>query len=88
MDTDIAILDSSTQRLVGRCHGAAPDGSCPRVAIGQVIACAGCTVAPAGAPRQMAYAVGSQMTLCPQTLAAALAVPADWPYTAGESWAR
>lgn len=85
MDADIVFLDTGTLREVGHCRGPAADGSCPRVAIGEVIACAGCIVAPAGSPRRVAYPVGAQMTLCPQTLAAALAVPCDWPFAAGET---
>lgn len=71
------LLDPTTHAEVGRCGGPAPDGSCPAVNIGEVIACAGCAVVPAQATGTPVYTVARQMTLCPRTLAAALAVPSD-----------
>lgn len=71
------LLDPATRREVGRCAGPAPDGSCPAVSIGEVIPCAGRAVVPAHATGTPPYTASRQMTLCPCTLAAALAVPSD-----------
>jgi hypothetical protein len=58
--------------------GPAADGSCPRVAIGDVLPCAGHALMPAGSGAgAQPYAVSGQATLCPVTLAAALAVTSD-----------
>lgn len=73
----VLLLDPATHQEVGRCAGPAPDGSCPAVGIGEVIACAGCALVPAQAAGSPPYTVSRQMTLCPCTLAAALAVPSD-----------
>lgn len=58
--------------------GPSPDGACPFVGIGDVVPCAGDTLVLARPPGAPPYTVPSQMTLCPCTVAAALAVPADW----------
>ncbi len=74
----LLILDEATAREVQRCIGPAADGSCPRVAIGELLPCAGHALTHAetvGAAQP--YAVSGQATLCPVTLAAALAVASD-----------
>lgn len=78
----VLLLDPATHDELGRCAGPAPDGSCPAVSIGEVIACAGRAVIPDHAPGTPPYTVSRQMTLCPATLAAALAVPSDSPLLA------
>jgi hypothetical protein len=76
MDTTLLIFDEATGAEVQRCTGPASDGSCPRVAIGHLLPCAGHVLVPEdGAERP--YAVSAQATLCPVTLAAALAVSSD-----------
>jgi len=76
MDTTLRIIDEATGSEVQRCAGPAPDGSCPRVAVGELLPCAGHALAPEGSPGQP-YAVPGQATLCPVTLAASLAVSSD-----------
>jgi hypothetical protein len=72
------ILDEATRREVQRCTGPAADGSCPRVAIGDVLPCAGHALMPAGSGASaQPYAVSGQAMLCPVTLAAALALTSD-----------
>ncbi|MBV8529434.1 MAG: hypothetical protein JOZ75_14080 [Candidatus Dormibacteraeota bacterium] len=79
--TTLRIIDEATGAQVQQCTGPLPDGSCPRVAIGDILPCAGHGLAPAasGAGAQP-YAVPGQATLCPVTLAAALAVASDAPF--------
>ena len=65
------ILDRQAGQVVDRCEGPAPDGSCPRVRIGDVVACAQCLLVSAdggGTP----YLVPGTATLCPVTLAESL----------------
>ena len=81
MATTLRILDEFTGSEVQRCSGPAPDGSCPRVAIGDLLPCAGRALEPEGSAGQ-AYAVPAQATLCPVTVAAALAVSSDSVFTA------
>jgi len=69
--------DPTTGAEVARCAGPRPDGACPRVAVGAVLPCAGCLLVPAGAELSAAYPVAGQMTLCPVTLALAMAVSPD-----------
>ena len=80
MDTTLRILDEASGGEVQRCIGQLPDGSCPRVAIGEILPCAGYALLPqhvaAGA---QPYAVPGGATLCPVTVAAALAVASDTP---------
>ncbi|HYA00137.1 MAG TPA: hypothetical protein VEK76_07270 [Candidatus Binatia bacterium] len=77
MGPGILTLDPSTHVRVDACAGPLPDGSCPKVAVGAVVPCAGMEVVPAGAADAQPYCVSSHMTLCPRTLAEALAVPSD-----------
>jgi hypothetical protein len=77
MAIDILILDPATNHLVGGCGGPSLDGACPRVAVGGIIPCAGYAIVPAGAGSARPYTVSPQMTLCPRTVAEALAVPSD-----------
>lgn len=74
---DLVMRDPATGAEVSRCVGPRPDGSCPRVAVGAVLPCAGCLLVPAGAAFSAAYPVAQQMTLCPVTLALAMAVTPD-----------
>jgi len=78
MNTVVLRTDPATHRVVQRCPGPSPDGACPFVGIGDVVPCAGDTLVLTRAPEAPPYTVPSQMTLCPCTVAAALAVPADW----------
>ena len=73
----ILILDEVSGVEVQRCTGPAADGSCPRVAIGDIIPCSGHALVPAGAHTTHPYAVSGQATLCPLTVAQALAVTPD-----------
>lgn len=77
MGPDILIRDTETHGRVGACAGPQVDGSCPLVAVGDVIPCAGSEVVPAGMIDAEPYQVSPHMTLCPRTLAEALAVPSD-----------
>lgn len=77
--TTLRILDEETGGEVQRCTGPLPDGSCPRVAIGDILPCAGHALIPAAAAGGQPYAVSGQATLCPVTLAAAIAVASDSP---------
>ena len=81
MNADIRILDLVSHRVVGNCAGPSADGACPRVAVGGVIPCAGFAIVPAEASEDHTYTVSRQMTLCPRTVADALAVPSDWAFT-------
>ena len=81
MNGNMRILDLESHRVVGNCAGPSADGACPRVAVGGVIPCAGFAIIPAGASDDRAYTVSPQMTLCPRTVADALAVPSDWAFT-------
>jgi hypothetical protein len=82
MDGNIQILDPGSHRLVGSCTGPSADGACPRVAVGGVIPCAGFAIVPREASDDRAYTVSPQMTLCPRTVAEALAVPSDSAFMA------
>ena len=77
MERDIVILDPVTHGVVGGCGGPSADGACPRVALGGIIPCAGYALVPAGARDSRPYIVSSHMTLCPRTVAEALAVASD-----------
>jgi hypothetical protein len=74
----LLILDEASGDEVQRCSGPAGDGSCPRVNIGDILPCAGHALRPADAGAgQRRYSVSAQATLCPVTIAAALAVIRD-----------
>lgn len=78
----LRILDEATGAEVQRCAGPLPDGSCPRVAIGDILPCAGHALIPERAAGGQAYAVPGTATLCPVTLAAALTIASDSPLLA------
>ena len=81
MEQTLRILDVESGDEVQRCTGPAADGSCPRVAMGDVLPCAGYALAPEASARgSQPYAVAGTATLCPVTLAAALAVVTDSPF--------
>lgn len=81
MEQTLRILDAESGEEVQRCTGPAADGSCPRVALGDILPCAGHALAPATSPpSSQPYAVAGTATLCPVTLAAALAVASDAPF--------
>ncbi len=74
----LLIIDEKSGVEIQRCSGPARDGSCPRVAIGDILPCACHGLRPAQtATGEQMYAVSGQATLCPVTLAAALAVTPD-----------
>ena len=73
----LRVLDESTGNEIRRCSGPAFDGSCPRVAVGGVLPCAGHVLVLATGGDAIPYQVSRQATLCPVTLAAALAVTPD-----------
>ncbi len=74
----LLILDEATGEEVQRCTGPASDGSCPRVTIGDILPCSGHLLMPVNASRgRQPYAVSGQATLCPVTVAFALAVTPD-----------
>ena len=77
----LLVLDESSSEVTQRCNGPSPDGSCPRVAIGELLPCAGHLLVPEGARAATPYAVAGRATLCPVTLAAALAVTSDAVFT-------
>ena len=77
MEREILILAPGTHGVVGSCVGPSPDGACPRVAIGEMVPCAGYELAPAGVRNGRPYEVSPRMTLCPLTVAEALAVQSD-----------
>ena len=77
MEREILILAPGTHGVVGSCRGPSADGACPRVAIGEMIPCAGYALALSGARDARPYEV-PRMTLCPLTVAQALAVQSDW----------
>jgi hypothetical protein len=78
--TTLRMLDEATGDEVQRCTGPLPDGSCPRVEIGDILPCAGYALVPEAAAGTQAYAVSGRATLCPVTLAAAIAIPSDQPF--------
>ena len=82
-DLVIAILDEEDGSVIGRCTGPAADGSCPRVAVGELVPCAGAELLTAGGIDGKPYDVASSMTLCPVTLASMLAVSSDAPFGQG-----
>ncbi len=71
------VIRDMTGRLVGRCDGPAPRGACPRVAMGDVVPCAGDSLAPDGPGRRLPYAVAPGETMCPITSALVLAGSPD-----------
>jgi hypothetical protein len=77
MGRAILILDGASHRRVGACIGPDPEGACPRVRVGAVLPCAGADLVPGWLPGASPYSVSKQMTICPLTLAEALAVPSD-----------
>jgi len=79
MATTLLILDEATGAEMQRCIGPAADGSCPKCSIGDVLPCAGYRLRPDGVADQATYEVPGHATLCPVTLAAALAVATDTP---------
>lgn len=82
----LLILEGATGRETDRCTGPAADGSCPRVAIGDILPCAGCVLALAvDGGEAVPYPVSRQATLCPVTVAAALAVTPDNLFVPAES---
>ena len=81
---NLLILDEASGEQVQRCYGPAPDGSCPRVNIGDILPCAGHALRPADAVAGRRYSVSAQATLCPVTIAAALAVTPDTLLTLDE----
>jgi hypothetical protein len=74
-DLDIRILEDGVD--LARCTGPAPDGSCPRVAVGDLIPCAKHAIVEGHVKHPHPYAVSGQATICPVTLAAMIAVESD-----------
>jgi len=79
-DFEIVILDEKDGSLIGRCTGPAADGSCPRVAVGELVPCAGTELVSLGGGEDRPYDVPGTMTVCPVTLANMLAVSSDAPF--------
>ncbi|HVC41524.1 MAG TPA: hypothetical protein VND54_06070 [Candidatus Saccharimonadales bacterium] len=77
MEREILILDPGTHNVVGSCSGPSANGACPRVAIGEMVPCASYELALSGARDARSYEVSPRMTLCPLTVAEALAVQSD-----------
>lgn len=77
MERELLILAPGTHGVVGSCGGPSVGGGCPRVAIGEVIPCAGYELALSGSRNARPYEVSPRMTLCPLTVAEALAVQSD-----------
>lgn len=82
-DFEIVILDEKDGSVIGRCTGPAADGSCPRVAVGELVPCAGTELVSPGAGAMHPYDVPASMTVCPVTLANMLAVTSDAPFGQG-----
>lgn len=82
-EIEIVILDEEDGSVIGRCTGPAPDGSCPRVAVGELVPCAGAELVAGGVTGGHPYDVPSSMTVCPVTLANMLAVSSDAPFGLG-----
>lgn len=81
----LLLLDEASGDEVQRCNGPAANGSWPRVNIGDILPCAGSALRPADAsPRQRRDSVSATATLCPVTIAAALAVIPDTRLTRDE----
>jgi hypothetical protein len=77
MEREILIFDRETHGVVSSCGGPSADGACPRVAIGDMVPCAGYGLAISGTRDTRPYEVSPRMTLCPLTVAEALAVQSD-----------
>lgn len=77
MERELLILNPGTHGVIASCVGPSADGACPRVAIGEMVPCAGYELAPAGARNVRLYEVSPRMTMCPLTVAQALAVESD-----------
>ena len=74
-EMDIRILEEGDE--LARCTGPAPDGSCPRVAIGDLLPCAGHAIVTGRTAHPHPYAVAGRATMCPITLASMIAVQSD-----------
>jgi len=74
-EMDIRVLQDGDE--VARCTGPSADGSCPRVAIGDLVPCASHEVVPGRATQSRPCAVSGQSTICPVTLAAMITVKSD-----------
>lgn len=77
MEQRILIIDPARSVVVSECSGPDVSGRCPRVAAGEVVPCGGATLAPAGQRRSAPFAVPLGETICPITLAMALAASPD-----------
>jgi hypothetical protein len=76
MQRQIVIRDAWGS-AVAHCTGPAAGGACPRVAVGEVVFCAGRTVEPDRAGHPVAYRVAEGELTCPVTEALALAATSD-----------
>lgn len=79
MDATIDVrIDHLSTLTTESCAGPDTAGRCPRAAVGDAVACAGCLI---GSPDGSAcYLVGAGMTICPFTLAQAMDIPPDEEY--------
>lgn len=71
------VIRAADGEVVGECAGPDAHGLCPQVALGEVVPCAGCTLAAGGHGSWLPYAVAHGETTCPVTLALAYAASPD-----------
>lgn len=71
------VIKNRAGEIVGECAGPDPRGACPRAHLGDVIPCAGCLLTPDGHGAWLPYAVPAGETMCPLTMALALAASPD-----------
>lgn len=71
------VIRAAEGDVLGECAGPDPRGVCPLVTPGHVVPCAGHTLTPNGHGSWFPYAVAGDETVCPVTLALALAASPD-----------
>ena len=71
------VIKDAAGEVTGACDGPDACGRCPHVAVGDVVPCAGQTVTPDGPGAWLPYAVPGAATVCPVTMALALAASPD-----------
>ncbi len=82
MGTQTTLVIGQAGIEIDRCSGPTSDGSCPRVAVGSILPCSGHTLQSADASvGAQPYPVSAGATLCPVTLAAALAIDHEGGFT-------
>ena len=71
------VIRAADGEVVGECAGPDARGQCPRVALGEVVPCAGQSLTADGHGSWLPYAVPGDETTCPVALALALAASPD-----------